>query len=59
MGEHLEQKLARLKAKLYELHRNLPVEDIPLSMLLEIEALEREISYLTSDTSHYDDETIH
>lgn len=49
MAEHLEHKLSKLQAKLDELHRQLPLDNIPLSMLLEIEALEREIQFLTSD----------
>jgi len=50
MAEHLEHKLSKLQAKLEDLHRKLPFDNIPLSMLLEIEALEREIQFLTSDT---------
>lgn len=49
MAEHLEHKLSKLQAKLDELHRQLPLDNIPLSMLLEIESLEREIQFLTSD----------
>lgn len=54
MAEYLETKLERLKAKLDELKRNLPLDNIPLSTILEIESIEREIGYLTSDTLYYD-----
>ena len=61
MAEHLERKLDRLKAKLDEVQRNLPVDNIPLSMLLEIETLEREINYLSLDMTlnEFDDDTMH
>ncbi len=54
MAEHLENKLKRLKAKLDELKRNLPMDNIPLSTLLEIESIEREIIFLSSDTIDFD-----
>lgn len=61
MAEHLERKLARLKAKLDELQRQLPVDEIPLSTLLEIETLEREIGYLSAEISlnDFNDDTLH
>lgn len=61
MAEHLERKLARLKAKLDELQRHLPVDEIPLSTLLEIETLEREIGYLSAEISlnDFNDDTLH
>ncbi|HEX21749.1 MAG TPA: hypothetical protein ENH19_03765 [Actinobacteria bacterium] len=50
MAEHLEHKLTKLQAKLDDLHHKLPFDNIPLSMLLEIESLEREIQFLSSNT---------
>ena len=54
MAEHLENKLARLRARLDELKRNLPLDNIPLSTLLEIESLERELVFLSTDTVDFD-----
>jgi len=54
MAEHLENKLERLKARLNELKRNLPLDNIPLSTLLEIESLERELVFLSADTVDFD-----
>lgn len=61
MAEHLEQKLLRLRARLDELQRSLPADEISLSSLLEIEALEQEISFLASESPFKDiaDENIH
>ncbi len=54
MAEHLERKLFRLRTKLVELKQNLPMDNISFSTLLEIESLEREITFLSSDTIDFD-----